>query len=476
MGQLLNNGLLPVSAFTGGIIGPICPPNAVNPNDLAKPADSAEGAAARIKADEAAAAARRAAVRYLGTVDCHYWPEAQDALVNALLQDRNECVRTEAAIALGRGCCCTRKTIEALAVVVSGSERFGNPAEKSERVKAAARAALEHCVACRTADHALIGPGPAPVEENGIETPPASPTPRPVPPLESLPGKTALDRTGHPVAGAFVPSPSVPEVAAIESARQTLSANPDSRPPRSLFGLISNAMNRPSAPAREVISQEPPPVAPPQTAVPRNAPPATLGPVSFGQPAPAHQPVPKPVASTSVQVAYTPVPQPAAAPPSLPIRGAAGTAQATPPAQAATRAPYTTTAWYPNPTAARNQEQHMGSHDVRLALLMLDEAYFAEQRVAAAESLATADWTACPLVVPALLKAAREDKAPTVRVACIRCIGRLNANTVPVIRALHEIRKDSDPVVAREAEQILVRFVQNQVTLPPGNAQPYAVR
>jgi hypothetical protein len=98
-GQLLNNGMKPVSAFTGGILGGVCPPYYAS--DMLKPAGSAEGAAARIKADEADAKARREAVRYLGTVDCHYWPEAQDALANSLRADRNECVRFEAALALG---------------------------------------------------------------------------------------------------------------------------------------------------------------------------------------------------------------------------------------------------------------------------------------------------------------------------------------------------------------------------------------
>src|SRR5262249_55617453 len=75
LGQMLNNGLKPMSTMTGGIIPTICPE--VKAADLAKPADSAEGAAARAKADEAAAKARREAVRFLGTVDCNYWPEAQ---------------------------------------------------------------------------------------------------------------------------------------------------------------------------------------------------------------------------------------------------------------------------------------------------------------------------------------------------------------------------------------------------------------
>src|SRR5439155_6841449 len=59
LGQLLANMMKPVSAMSGGLIGNCCPP--LITADLAKPADSAEGAAARIEADEAGAAARKAA-------------------------------------------------------------------------------------------------------------------------------------------------------------------------------------------------------------------------------------------------------------------------------------------------------------------------------------------------------------------------------------------------------------------------------
>src|ERR1700676_4964140 len=103
---MLNNGLTPISSMSGGLV-PLCCP-AVSLADLAKPADSPEGAAARIKKDEIEAKARREAVRALGLVDCHYWPEAQDALINALRADRNECVRMEAAWALNNGCCCNK--------------------------------------------------------------------------------------------------------------------------------------------------------------------------------------------------------------------------------------------------------------------------------------------------------------------------------------------------------------------------------
>lgn len=144
IGQMLNNATAPLGLLTGGIIPGFCPPASA---DLLKE-DGAKGTAAKIKADEADAKERRAAVRYLGTVDCHYWPEAQDALIASLRGDRNECVRFEAALALGNGCCCTKKTIEALinATVCSNKDDF--PRETSARVQAAARQALDHCLCC----------------------------------------------------------------------------------------------------------------------------------------------------------------------------------------------------------------------------------------------------------------------------------------------------------------------------------------
>jgi hypothetical protein len=160
-GQLLSSSLAPAAALTGGMISPTCDSNLPNAADLAKPSDSAQGAAARIKADEANAKARREAVRYLGTVSCHYWPEAEKAIILSLRGDRNECVRLEAAWALTRGCCCTARTVAALAITVSGSERDGFPAETSERVRAAAYGALDHCLAALAPTELVLEP-PAP--------------------------------------------------------------------------------------------------------------------------------------------------------------------------------------------------------------------------------------------------------------------------------------------------------------------------
>lgn len=145
-GQLMNNSLKPVSALTGGVLPGCCPP--VRASDLLKPANSAEGAASQIKKDEAESKARRAAARYLGTVDCRYWPEAQEALIASLRADRNECVRLEAAYSLARGCCCSKETMTALILTVTGSREDGNPCEPSERVRTAAEFALKRCLDC----------------------------------------------------------------------------------------------------------------------------------------------------------------------------------------------------------------------------------------------------------------------------------------------------------------------------------------
>ena len=147
-------------------------------------------------ADEAEPRSGRAAVRYLGTVDCHYWPEAEDALVASLRGDRNECVRWEAAMALGSGCCCTKKTIEALTIVTSCSDRDGAPKETSNRVHAAAAAALDHCLACFcnvAAPAATTTPPPPPVE--GTKPPTEGVTP----PLPVTPAAPVTEASAKPI-------------------------------------------------------------------------------------------------------------------------------------------------------------------------------------------------------------------------------------------------------------------------------------
>lgn len=185
-GQLLGGILTPYRAMTGGLIPQWCP-GPLDPlaSDLAKPADSAEGAAARIKQSEADAKARRAAVRYLGTVDCKRYPEAEAALLNALRGDPNECVRLEAALAFRNGCCCSKKVIEALIIVVNG-EKTEEPAENSPRVKCAAAEALQRCLATYCDVDPPRSPEP-PVVEPVVPAPPEPGVPDAARPADELP-------------------------------------------------------------------------------------------------------------------------------------------------------------------------------------------------------------------------------------------------------------------------------------------------
>jgi hypothetical protein len=144
-GQLLNNLLRPASAMTGGILPTLCPPVPPVPPGTPDAAPDASSAAAAVAADQKAAKERRAAVKFLANVDCQYWPEAEAALIAALRADKNECVRWEAALSLSTGCCCTAKVREALAIATDGSDRDGNPAEKSWRVRDTAARALARC-------------------------------------------------------------------------------------------------------------------------------------------------------------------------------------------------------------------------------------------------------------------------------------------------------------------------------------------
>jgi hypothetical protein len=179
----------PVGFMTGGLFGNCCPINGLNPDDLKKDPNSGEGAAALVKQDEAGAKARRAAMRYLGTVDCRYWPEAEAALINGLRADKIECVRWEAAMALQRGCCCTTKIILALTICVSGADNDGNPAECSPRVRDNAAIALAMCT------HAAPPPDVFMEPPTVVPTPDDQKIPKDKLPKDKIPnGAQAADR------------------------------------------------------------------------------------------------------------------------------------------------------------------------------------------------------------------------------------------------------------------------------------------
>jgi hypothetical protein len=518
-GQLLNGVTKPVSAFTGGVIPGFCPimPSAM---DLMKPGVS--GAAAQAQKDALEAKARRDAVRFLGTLDCRYYPDAAVNLAAALRTDGSECVRFEAAMVLGRGCCCTEVTIKALEATVSGSEIDGNPAERSVRVRCAAAVALEKCLSCYT-------PPPVEVEvpKKDIEVPPGELKPDVLPAPAPLPGAAAQrkdDAAKLPVANRL------PKRETVERARKTLlefnvmlaDAQPTmARVPgtaagrQSVYHLLKDtAVGGPSAdmvPPQLVVTFPTPTQAPqsyaaptPPPAAPTAPPPVAArpaAPVSF-RPAPTTAPVAAPM----------PTPMPAAAPPvaAAPRMPAAPVATFSPPMP--TTAPMTAapaaavmptapvvTAPVSDPVAIVPPDQVLRFAPapteptevvpaVREPGVIPAGVTAAEQPVvgtwtpdmqpgataapvlhtpttneqlAAIRELARNDWRQNPVVASTLLAAAKSDPSRLVRVECIKQLAAGRMNHPQVMTELAVLANDADPLVRYEVAQALDLLKRN---------------
>jgi hypothetical protein len=151
LGHVARTMSAPIRAAVGHLMPPHCdePPTKEEVTRMIVDGgySPAEITAAKIKVDEAQASARRAAVRYLATIDCHYYPEAESGLIAAMRADRVEMVRYEAALALGNCRGLTAKMLEALNMTALGLELDGNSVESSERVRSAAQISLHRCSA-----------------------------------------------------------------------------------------------------------------------------------------------------------------------------------------------------------------------------------------------------------------------------------------------------------------------------------------
>jgi HEAT repeat protein len=85
----------------------------------------------------------------------------------------------------------------------------------------------------------------------------------------------------------------------------------------------------------------------------------------------------------------------------------------------------------------------------------LSGSVFPDQRESAALALGQVDPLTHRHVVHAVLTAAHDDSAPIVRVACIRCLMQMKANTLAVRSTLTDLANDSDPRVRHEADEAL---------------------
>src|SRR5262249_41670502 len=85
----------------------------------------------------------------------------------------------------------------------------------------------------------------------------------------------------------------------------------------------------------------------------------------------------------------------------------------------------------------------------------LKRSLLPSEREMAAEALARCDWRMEPQIVDALVQSAKVDPAPVVRAACVRALGKMKANTVPVVHAVQTMKADQDARVRHEVEQTL---------------------
>ncbi len=505
-GQLLNSMTAPVSTLTGGVIPSFCPimPNAA---DLAKP--GVDGAAANAKKDALEAKERVKAVRYLGTLDCRYYPEAEMALIAALRTDRVECVRWEAALAFGRGCCCTRKVIEALEISVSGSERDGNPSERSERVREAAFFALNHCLAC-------FRETPIEVDEKDNKE---------KPPIEKKKGgelpAPKVTRTDREILDKARRT-----VAMYAAQRETAKHAPASAPQtvlpqgqRDLYHIIkfgAEGTGQPATqPAPQLITfqvpQSAPAVAPQQLPAPRET--------TRGQSVPPAQPMPR------VQNAPAAIPNhlqnaPAAIPPrdnipeavvippdNKPLAPAAAVVEPMDPTpapmvlnlqpEAPARTPQPTTLHLQPPATTLNLQPPQSNLNLQppqsnsnlqrqpsplnlqpqqstppaaIAKSRSDEETVSNlidamltgstpnDRHQAIRSIVTQDWRKYPQIIAALVKTARLDSDRAVRVSAIRHLAALKIDAPYVFDHLKYMQKDQDSWVRQESTVALKKL------------------
>jgi hypothetical protein len=449
-GAMLNSMTQPLTMATGGIIPPFCPivPSAA---DLAKP--GVAGASDAIKKDALEAKMRRDKVRFLGTVDCRYYPDAIGALTAALRTDGSECVRYEAALALNRGCCCNQKTLDALEASVSGTDRDGNPAERSVRVRCTAAMALERCLSCYVPPPAVVEPI-EPVEPKPVEP---LPLPKEKKPIDAATAKKPdAEKKGHP-------DTRMPSKESVERAWQTLNdfnallaaEAPTAVMPKSdrtsVYQIIRNAIDAPEPVELPTATQPglPAPMATDPGTPIFHAPTGQPNRAASGQPKVESGPLPPirpiagqpPVSGPPAEMPAAPT-MPAALPQSVTPPAPAGEARVGPPADAGSA---------PAPIAGPVP----GATPLAPMINQLLHGASPAERQAAVRQIAAHDWQKNPAVPSMLVLGAKNDASAMVRVECIRQIAVSQITHPQVIAELEALTKDDDAGVRSEAAKAL---------------------
>lgn len=102
-------------------------------------------------------------------------------------------------------------------------------------------------------------------------------------------------------------------------------------------------------------------------------------------------------------------------------------------------------------------------------LLVLRSSLFPSNREWAADQLSGVDANSNPVVVEMLLQSAKNDPAPSVREACVRNLGKMNARSPSVIEALTELQKDENNGVRSEVGRTLSKLQTGGPAIQPAS-------
>src|SRR5262249_21005039 len=120
---------------------------------------------------------------------------------------------------------------------------------------------------------------------------------------------------------------------------------------------------------------------------------------------------------------------------------------------------------YPGQQRILVQQRWNSTADPASLLSQLRYASLPSQREWAGIELGELDWHKYSGVVEALVQAAKQDPAATVRSGCVHCLAKMDAKMPSVIAVLSVLKGDCDPRVQKEASEALARLAPGQMPM-----------
>src|SRR5207302_359303 len=133
-------------------------------------------------------------------------------------------------------------------------------------------------------------------------------------------------------------------------------------------------------------------------------------------------------------------------------------------------APVSATSSYATQPQPAHMMQQPSYTNLGQILSTLRNSDFPSQREWAVEALGAGEWRNNSEVIAALLTAANQDSAGSVRAACVRTLARMNMKSAQVAGAFQVLQSDIDARVRFEATQALAQMGMATPTPAPATA------